>query len=187
MNRAEATTLVRVVKAICPSQLVDDETPTAWEMALFDISAADAMEAVKRIARRPSEPGKEYRYIEPGHIRWEVDKLRQERLDKHPQVEPPSNLSASDFLAWHRRTQERIADGEMIEQTALPARKVDYSGIVKGIENARVQLRAVPEGARVPGPSDDDERADPSGEVHGVAPHRRDEPTTARTGHGMDV
>lgn len=137
MNRSEATTLTRVVKAICPSQLIDDETPTAWEMALFDISAADAMEAVRRIARRPSEPGKEYRYIEPGHIRWEVGKLREERIENHPEPEPPYAMTEAEHRAWYRDVRRRIADGETIEQPQIEARPMpELEMLIKRVDDA---------------------------------------------------
>lgn len=186
MNRNQAKDTLRKVLAYCPAQSVDEYTPDAWAEALDDIRFEDAIEAVRRIGRREAEPGNSL-FIEPRHIRSEVRKLRVERMNRHPQVEPPAELDPSDFMSWHRSIQRRIADGEIIEQKALPARKVDYSGIVKGVEDARLQLRAVPESARVPGPSDDDEPADQGGEVRGAEAYRRVESSPARARHRVDI
>ena len=136
MNLAEATAIVGTVKALCPSQQMDKYTPAAWEMALFDVSAADAAEALRRLARRESQPG-DSRYIETGHIRGEVARLRQERIDKHPHVEPPSGLTPAQFLAWHRDIRERIANGERIEQPALEPRPMpELASLLKSVDDA---------------------------------------------------
>lgn len=136
MNLPEATQLLRAVKAFCPSQQIDTYTFEAWAAALEDIRYADASEAVLRIARRDMEPGQS-RYIEPGHIRAEVRRIRQERLDKHPQVEPPTELSSAEFLAWHRDVQRRIADGETIEQSKLDHRPMpELETLFRGVDDA---------------------------------------------------
>ena len=133
MNLTEATTLLRVVKAICPSQQIDDWTAEAWEMALWDITAADAMAAVRSMARRELEPGKA-RYIEPGHIRHAVRKLRDDRLTNHPAVEPPPDLSPAAYLEWRRDIVARIADGEIIEQPELDHRAMpQLEGLLKAM------------------------------------------------------
>lgn len=183
MNRNQAKDTLRKVLAYCPAQSVDEYTPDAWAESLDDIRFEDALEAVRRIGRREMEPGQN-RFIEPGHIRGEVRRLRKERLDTHPQVEPPAELSSRDFLAWHRTTRERIASGEIIEQPAIPARRmVDYSTVVKGVEDARMQLRAVPGDAPLPGEPDDGEPSDQGAEVRIPSSHRGGEPSTAGAGH----
>lgn len=121
MNLTEATQLLRAVKAFCPSQQIDTFTFEAWAAALDDVRYSDASQAVVRLAKRDLEPGQS-RYIEPGHVRAEVKRLRRERLDKHPHVEPPSGLDAAEFLAWQRGVRARIADGETIAPARLERR-----------------------------------------------------------------
>ena len=129
MNRSEANTALRKALAYSPSQSVDQYTPDAWAEALDDIRLPDALEAIRRIGRREAEGPL---YIEPRHIRAEVRRMRAERLDKHPQIEPPPGLSPGEFLAWQKATRERIAAGETIKPAAIEARPIpDYSAITK--------------------------------------------------------
>lgn len=121
MNRSEALALLRMVKAVCPSQQIDQYTPDAWHMALDDITPADALAAVRKLSRRELEPGQS-NYIEPGHIRGEVRKIRSRRHAKHPVVDPPLELSAIADLpalirvehAFRAEVNNRIGDGENI-------------------------------------------------------------------------
>lgn len=134
MNLAEATQVVGAVKGLCPSQQLDNATPLAWEMALHDVTYSDALAALRILARRETEPGKS-RYIEPGHIRHAVRRLRDDRLTNHPVVEPPPGLTPKGYLEWRRDLAARIADGETIAPAALEARTVpDYASITKSAD-----------------------------------------------------
>ena len=42
MTPTEIVGLVRLVKALCPSQAIDEYTPDAWHLVLDDITVADA-------------------------------------------------------------------------------------------------------------------------------------------------
>lgn len=119
MNLAEAATVLRKVVAYCPSQSVDEYTPDAWAEALDDIRLADALEAVRIIGRRELEPGQS-RYIEPGHIRAEVRRIRSRRIETHRMPEPPPELEGRELYEWLADTYRRIGDGETVEQIALP-------------------------------------------------------------------
>lgn len=134
MNLSEARTALRKVLAYCPAQSVDEFTPEAWAEALDTVRLPDALEAIRRIGRREMEPGQS-RYIEPGHIRAEVRRLRAERIEKHPNLDPPSGLSVAELIAWQLETRTRIADGEVFAASQLEARPVDYAGVVKGIDD----------------------------------------------------
>lgn len=136
MNLTEASKLVGAVKGLCPSQKVDDFTPAAWEMALAGITYRDALAALRVLAQRPAEPGRST-YIEPGHIRWEVGKLRSERRDKHPTIEPPAGLNGRESIDWQRALRERISSGEVIEPPELGARPLPgCAAITKGMNEA---------------------------------------------------
>ena len=65
MSPEETIALCRLVKAVCPSQALDQYTPDAWALILRHIDYNDAKQAVIDIASQPLEPGKS-RYIEPG-------------------------------------------------------------------------------------------------------------------------
>ena len=131
MNPIEANRVIAKVLAYCPSQSMTELTPDAFAEALDDTRAADAVEAVRRIGRREAEGPL---YIEPRHIRAEVRRMRRERLDKHPHIDPPAGLSPSEFIAWQRDVRERIASGETIQPPVIEAREVpDYNAITKDV------------------------------------------------------
>ena len=112
MNRREANRVLRKVLAYCPSQSVDEYTPDAWVEALDDVDAADALDAVARIGRRELEPGQS-RYIEPGHIRAEVRRIRADRLARHEIPAPPASLPPAEYLRALREATEAIASGHL--------------------------------------------------------------------------
>lgn len=136
MNRQEATVALRKTLAYCPSQSMTELTPDAWAEALDDIRLKDALEAVRIIGRRELEPGKS-RYIEPGHIRAEVRRIRAERLANHDPIEPPPGLSPAGYIEWHRSTQGAIASGRVIDAPALESRPLpDITGVIQSIDRA---------------------------------------------------
>lgn len=136
MNPFQANEVLFKVLAYCPAQSMNEHTPDAWAEALDDIRHADALEAVRRLGRRPIEPGQS-RFIDPGHVRAEVARIRKERIDNHPQPEPPSGLASADFLSWQRAVNERIADGEIIARPAIEARPMpDLRGLLRSVDDA---------------------------------------------------
>ena len=74
MSPEETIALCRLVKAVCPSQALDQYTPDAWALILRHIDYNDAKQAVIDIASQPLEPGRS-RYIEPGHIVAQVKRI----------------------------------------------------------------------------------------------------------------
>jgi hypothetical protein len=130
MNIAEVITLLRKVKAHCPSQLIDEYTPEAWSEVLDDISWVDANQALIKICKMDLEPGKS-RYIEPGHIRGEVRRLRLKRLNDYGLIETPRvpALDGEDVwsprimlseLRYMRQMRELIADGKLGAGETIP-------------------------------------------------------------------
>ena len=111
MSPEETVALCRLVKAICPSQALDQYTPDAWALILRRIDYNDAKQAVIDIASRPLEPGKS-RYIEPGHIIAQVKRIRAQRLADHgPLIPPPGLDGTTEYLAWIRQASAVVASG----------------------------------------------------------------------------
>ena len=94
MSPDETLALCRLVKAVCPSQALDQYTPDAWHLILRHIDYNDAKQAVIDIASRPLEPSKS-RYIEPGHIIGDVRRIRSQRIEDYGPVSPPAGLDTA--------------------------------------------------------------------------------------------
>lgn len=112
MNRRESVQLVRYVRALCPSQKIDEFTPDAW----FDILAGYGLEEC-RIAcaalavRQP--------YIAPSEIITEVRKARRERLENF-QYEPPVDEQDPKYIQRLRGQLRAVASGAVPAPTAAP-------------------------------------------------------------------
>lgn len=122
MNHEETVKVCRLVKALCPSQQIDQFTPDAWAPLLAAWPLADAQAVVYEIAGRPLEPGKS-RYIEVGHIIDGIQRIRTKRMQAVT-PDPPGGLSAAEYVAWKRATNKAVADGTWtapaIETTTRP-------------------------------------------------------------------
>ena len=111
MSPEETIALCRLVKAVCPSQALDQYTPDAWALILRHIDYSDAKAAVARLAALDLEPGKA-RYIEPGHIIAQVKRIRAQRLADHgPLIPPPGLDGTTGYLAWIRQASAVVASG----------------------------------------------------------------------------
>lgn len=133
--------LVRLVKAACPSQLLDQYTPDAWHFMLDDIDYADAKAAVRHLGRLDLEPGKA-RYIEPGHVIAQVRRIRGKRIEEYGPIDPPSGLDSGAYLRWLRDTSDAIASGRMPERPALAANPERGTAIVSAIADALPDIDA---------------------------------------------
>lgn len=110
MNPNETLQICRMVKSLCPSQAMDQYTPDAWAVVLASCGFSDAKQAIGNLAAMPLEPGKS-RYIEPGHIIGEVQRIRAKRLELTPFPEPPAGLDGQQYTAWKREVRDQIAAG----------------------------------------------------------------------------
>ena len=124
MSPEETIALCRLVKAVCPSQALDQYTPDAWALILRHIDYNDAKQAVIDIASRPLEPGKS-RYIEPGHIIGGVRRIRSQRIEDYGPVSPPAGLDTAGYMDWLCETRHLIGSGlpparQAVEVTAAP-------------------------------------------------------------------
>lgn len=121
MTPAETLHLCRLVKAICPQQLVDEFTPDAWHGLLDDLRLADCLEAAKAL-------GKRQHFIDPADIRAEVRRLREKRIADAGPVPIPDGLDPDDttrYATWLLHARRRIADGEPPPTWAeLPTREM---------------------------------------------------------------
>lgn len=104
MNRSESVALLRIVRAVCPQQKLDEFTPDAWSELLGDLRLEDCRLAVKALGQRQV-------FIAPAEIRTEVKRLRRDRLDRQPFPIPPPDLTPVETLAWQRDVTRAIADG----------------------------------------------------------------------------
>ena len=137
MSPEETIALCRLVKAVCPSQALDQYTPDAWALILRHIDYNDAKQAVIDIASRPLEPGKS-RYIEPGHIIAQVKRIRAQRLADHgPLIPPPGLDGTTEYLAWIRQASAVVASGGSLPTPpAVAADPGRSAAVIAGIRDA---------------------------------------------------
>ena len=136
MTPDETIRLCRSVKALCPSQALDQYSPDAWQLVLGHLDYNDAKQAVGDLASLDLEPGKA-RYIEPGHIIARVKAIRAKRLDDHPPVDPPSGLTPGEYLRWLRDTNAAIASGRILTtREAITGDQARTSALVASVMDA---------------------------------------------------
>ena len=141
MSPEETIALCRLVKAVCPSQALDQYTPDAWALILRHIDYNDAKQAVINIAGLPLEPGKS-RYIEPGHIIGGVRRIRSQRIEDYGPVSPPAGLDTAGYMDWLRETTHLIGSG------LPPARQaVEVTAVPNGAELIAAIMQALPKEA----------------------------------------
>lgn len=104
MNRTETVALLRIVRAVCPAQKLDEYTPDAWAELLGDLRLEDCQLALKALGQRQV-------FIAPAEIRQEVRRIRRDRLERAPLPTPPADMTPLETLDWQRTTTRAIADG----------------------------------------------------------------------------
>ncbi|MBI4941868.1 MAG: hypothetical protein HY830_14080 [Actinobacteria bacterium] len=115
MNHDETVRLCRTIAGIAPAQAFDEHTPALWQGILVDVRLADALEAVKQLARRQS-------FVAPADIIAEVKTLRARRLDGVDRIR-----HLADTPEEWRELIRRVADGE-----------VDVPAAIEGPQDARL-------------------------------------------------
>ena len=142
MSPDETLALCRLVKAVCPSQALDQYTPDAWHLILGHIDYSDAKAAVARLAALDLEPGRS-RYIEPGHIIAQVRRIRAQRLTDHgPLIPPPGLDGTTEYLAWIRQASAVVASGGSLPTP--PAVAADPGRSAAAIASIRDALPTAP-------------------------------------------
>lgn len=66
MTPTDAVRLISIIKPLWPSMRLDEHTPDAWHVVLDDITLADALAAVRHLAKARTG------YIQPADIRRQV-------------------------------------------------------------------------------------------------------------------
>jgi len=112
MIPTEAVALTRYMRAHFPQQPIDDYTADALSELLEPFPFADCRAAVLAIAERGEK------WCAPTEVRAEVRRIRAKRLEVHPHVTPPADLTPIETIAWLKDTRRRIADGEVIDPDA---------------------------------------------------------------------
>jgi hypothetical protein len=99
MNSTEALVLVRMVRALCSGQKLDEYSPDAWAIVLDDIRFADAKEALASL-------GRTHHFIDPADIRVEVKRIRAERCAS--KANPAGGSDAAEtWTGCEARTADR--------------------------------------------------------------------------------
>lgn len=104
MNRSQ-TALLLGLAAAYDRRTIGEADVEAWHDVLGDISFADAKTAVKDHYRESND------WIMPAMIRKAVRKIRADRINKAPQVDPPADMTPVETIEWLRTTRRAIADG----------------------------------------------------------------------------
>lgn len=113
MNNREAVMLVRYVRALCPSQKIDEFTPDAWSDVLAGYELDDCRAACVALAAR--QP-----FIAPAEIITEVRKARRTRLENF--VYKPAELETpEEYLDNYRRQIAAVASSAVPAPTERPA------------------------------------------------------------------
>ncbi len=121
MNVTETTQLCKLVRALCPAQRWEDETPVIWAGVLREIRLEDATEAVRKL-------GATERFIAPSDIAAEVKAIRNARLAKDL---PAPNVDPDDVASWTRELaaiRSAQADGTL-DHDAYTSAGLTLSGV----------------------------------------------------------
>lgn len=107
MNLQEIAALGRKVRAVCPAQRVDADTPEAWAALLADVAYDDALEAVYHL-------GRSQQWIAPSDIIREVKRLRaaRRRLVVVPAPAPEDADVPARYIARIRASVAAAAQGQ---------------------------------------------------------------------------
>ena len=116
-NPDEVKAILRKVTAYCPSMKMTEDTPLAWAEALMRFNVDDCMQAVANLGGAPLEPGKA-RYIEPGHVAWEVRRIRSKRVEGFDasMIDMPPGLTVREYQDRINLARELRADGRQLPQ-----------------------------------------------------------------------
>jgi hypothetical protein len=85
VNIDEATALCRAVRALCPAQAWEAETPALWAQVLAHVSHADAVAVLPALKRR-------HPFIDCSDIAAEVARVRSIRVDAVTMEELTSDM-----------------------------------------------------------------------------------------------
>lgn len=108
MTPAEAQMLLGIAASF-DNRKPNEETAIAWSHALGDLPYVDCRDAIVRHYQASSE------WLMPAKVIADVKRVRAKRLEDHPPLTPPRDLSPLETNAWLREARRRVADGEVID------------------------------------------------------------------------
>lgn len=108
MSPAEAQMLLGIAASF-DNRKPNEEAAIAWSHALNGLRFVDCRDAVVQHYSTSSE------WIMPAQIRAHVKRIRAKRIDDHPPLTPPPDLSPVETIAWQQEARRRIGDGEVID------------------------------------------------------------------------
>lgn len=112
MTPTDAVALARYIRAHFPQQPIDEYTSEALLELLAPYPAADCRTAVLTIASRGEH------WCSPTDVGAEVRRIRRDRINKHPPLTPPPDLTNEQEMAWLGAARRRIGDGAVIDSDA---------------------------------------------------------------------
>jgi hypothetical protein len=151
MNLPEVHRLCRIIGELAPAQKFTEDTPVMWEAVLADVTLADALEALKAIAKR--QP-----FIAPSDICAEVGAMRRARLQHSVDADGLlPNVDPDDVASWaiERRAILAAAAAGVLNPEAYTASGQTLSGVpamnaVTGEPRPDAVRRAIAAGVRLP-------------------------------------
>lgn len=177
MNVREISTLLAMVRALCPAQKIDEHTPDAWLFVLDDVPFDDARAALKTL-------GKQLRFIAPADIATEVRRARRVRAaaftdyaDTLPDADPDD---VPAYIAALRAGNYRAASGELTHRPVLQAIETTFHHVETKWNRRAVVYREPPAIEHVPELRTDDPEFDIARGVLDARPDRQDWITKAR-------
>lgn len=111
MTPAEAQVLLSMASAF-DNRKPDADAAKAWSAALDDLRFEDCRVALIAHFKTSND------WLMPAMIRTSVRRMRSSRLEDHPPLTPPPDLTPLQTIAWRKGMNQRVADGEQIDPDA---------------------------------------------------------------------
>jgi hypothetical protein len=108
MTPTEAGMLLTVAAAF-DNRKPDKDAAMAWGLALGDLPFVDCRDAIVAHYSTSSE------WLMPAMVSRAVRKVRRDRLEDHPPLTPPPDLTPLETNAWLKDARRRVADGEHVD------------------------------------------------------------------------
>lgn len=138
MKHSEAILAIRYLAAYFPNQKFDEFTIDAWAGALIDYEYEDARDAIRHLATTPLRPGQSF-LLELRDLTGHLDHMIHERVTGRRLPTPPSDMSASEYLHWHRTETAKLRKRDWTPPPALegtPRNLLQLEGL--GLDPAEV-------------------------------------------------
>lgn len=121
MNSQEALTVLRKVFAYQPNQRMDELTAEAWSEALEPHDVRDALDAVRKLAVAPRQPGQPF-WMEVRDIVQEVRHMERERLFRNR-----GNAQELESAIWNRCRDDQGREREELRALTEQLKSRDWT------------------------------------------------------------